>query len=267
MALIVLTSSNGSPGVTTSALGLAMAWPRPSILVDADPTGSRAIPAGYFRGGQLPTEASIVDLALAHRQGTLVEDLPQALMRIPNTHIQLLNGPVRHNQARALDSMWEPLAGVFKSLERNGQDVIVDAGRLGLEGSPYKLIAAADLALLVTRSTVPALVGAASWAPTLRGTFARAGAARNLGALVVGPGAPFTTAEVAKTLQMPAVAALEWDPASADVYSQGAQPQSRRRFENATLNKSLRAAVHAIQANLSNSQSAIELAVGERSQS
>lgn len=168
MALIVLTSANGSPGVTSSALGLAMAWPRPSILVDADPTGSRAIPAGYFRGGQLPTEGSIIDLALAHRQGSLVEELPRLLMRIPNTHIQLLNGPVRHNQARALDSLWEPLAGVFKNLERNGQDVIVDAGRLGLEGSPFKLLAAADLALLVTRSTVPALVGAASWSPLLQ---------------------------------------------------------------------------------------------------
>ena len=203
MALIVLTSANGSPGVTSSALGLAMAWPRPSILVDADPTGSRAIPAGYFRGGQLPSEGSIVDLALAHRQGSLVEELPRLLMRIPNTHIQLLNGPVRHNQARALDSLWEPLAGAFKNLERNGQDVIVDAGRLGLEGSPYKLLAAADLALLVTRSTVPALVGAASWAPTLRDTFTRSGAATSLGALVVGPGMPFTAGEVSKTLQMP----------------------------------------------------------------
>ena len=151
MALIVLFSANGSPGVSTSALGLAMAWPRPSILADTDTTGARAVAAGYFHGGQLPTDASIVDLAIAHRQGTLVEDLPRMLMRIPNTHIQLLNGPVRHNQARSLDSVWEPLAGVFKSLERNGQDVIVDAGRLGLEGSPYKLLAAADLALLEIR--------------------------------------------------------------------------------------------------------------------
>jgi hypothetical protein len=185
-------------------------------------------------------------------------------MRIPNTHIQLLNGPVRHNQARALDSLWEPLAGAFKGLERNGQDVIVDAGRLGLEGSPYKLLAAADLALLVTRSTVPALVGAASWAPTLRDTFSRSGAASSLGVLVVGPGRPFTASEVSKTLQTPTVAALEWDPASAEVFSVGAQP--RRKFENTGLSKSLRAAVQAIQATLSSSRAAIDLAVGERSQ-
>ena len=58
MALIVLTSANGSPGVTASALGLALSWPRPVVLVDADPTGARAVPAGYLRGGQLPTDAT-----------------------------------------------------------------------------------------------------------------------------------------------------------------------------------------------------------------
>ena len=93
----------------------------------------------------------------------------------------------------------------------------------------------------------------------------RAGAATSLGALIVGPGMPFTASEVAKTLQMPAVASLEWDPTSAEVFSVGNQP--RRKFENAGLSKSLRAAVQAIQSTLSSSRAAIDLAVGERSQS
>ena len=164
MALIVLTSASGSPGVTSTALGLAMTWPRPVILVDADPTGARAIPAGYFGGAQLPNDHTIVDLAVSHRQGTLAEDLPRMLMPIPGTRVQLLSGPQNHFQARALDSMWEPLGGVFKSLERTGQDVIVDAGRLGLEGFAMKLTTQADLAMLVTRSHLPALVAASSWA-------------------------------------------------------------------------------------------------------
>lgn len=108
------------------------------------------------------------------------------------------------------------------------------------------------------------MVGAASWAPTLRDTFTRSGATTSLGALVVGPGMPFTAGEVSKTLQMPTVAALEWDPTSAEVFSVGAQPH--RKFENAGLSKSLRAAVQAIQATLSSSRAAIDLAVGERSQ-
>ena len=66
MALIVLTSASGSPGVTTTALALALTWRRPALLVEADPTGGSAVLAGYFRGRAAPTD-SLIDLAFAHR--------------------------------------------------------------------------------------------------------------------------------------------------------------------------------------------------------
>ena len=69
MALIVLTSASGSPGVTTTALALALTWRRPALLVEADPTGGSAVLAGYFRGRAAPTD-SLIDLAFAHRGGT-----------------------------------------------------------------------------------------------------------------------------------------------------------------------------------------------------
>lgn len=50
MALVTLVSAAGSPGVTTTGLGLALCWPRPVVLVEADPAGSSALAAGYFRG-------------------------------------------------------------------------------------------------------------------------------------------------------------------------------------------------------------------------
>lgn len=249
MALVVLFSANGSPGVTTSALGLALAWPRPVVLVDADPSGSRAILAGYFRGGQLPTDSTIVDLALAQRQGNLAEELPEMLMGIPDSSVSLLCGPTRHTQARALDGLWGPLADTLKGLDRNGQDVIVDAGRLGLEGWPAKLIAAADLALLTTRSTLPALVAASTWSVTLGELFTGSSA---LAALLVGEGMPYRGSEVAKVLGIPVVASLAWDPTSAEVFSLGATPQ--RKFQSANLPKSLRAAVNAIGSTLVTSQ-------------
>ena len=68
MALIVLTSASGSPGVTTAALGLALTWHRPVLLVEADPTGGSALLAGYFRGQSTPTQ-TLIDLAFAHRAG------------------------------------------------------------------------------------------------------------------------------------------------------------------------------------------------------
>src|SRR3990170_3339110 len=160
MALIVLASASGSPGVSTTALGLTLNWHRPVLLVDADPTGSSAVFAGYFHGTQEPT-GGLINLALALREGTLAAALPRGV------------------------PLWEPLAEQLRALDRNGQDVIVDAGRLGLAGWPQPLIVASDLTLLVTRSSLPALAGARSWAKMLRDQFAAVGGLSRLGVLRV----------------------------------------------------------------------------------
>ncbi|MCK0116987.1 hypothetical protein MWU57_08055 [Isoptericola sp. S6320L] len=259
MALIALTSANGSPGVTTTVLGLALSWPRPVVLVDADPTGSRAIPAGYLRGGELPTTRTVVDLAVSLRAGTLVADLPKSVFTLPDSHVQALAGPLNHLQSQALGPLWEPLAAALKALEGNGQDVIIDVGRLGLDGSPIPLLTAADLALVVTRSSLPALVGASSWAPTVREWFERSGAGTSLGALVVGPGRPYGERDAAKVLGMPVAASLAWDPESASVYSDGATPG--RKFQTGALAKSLRAAVQGLGSALTAARIDLGLAV------
>ena len=244
MALIVLTSSSGSPGVTTSALGLALSWSRASLLVEADPTGGSGILAGYFRG-DVAHFGGLIDLALAHREGTLAEAIGRATMAIPDSAVQLLPGIRGHWQAASLIPLWEPLSAALRALERNGQDVIVDAGRLGLTGCPEPLIYGADLTLLVTRSTLPALSGARSWAETLRGEFEQAGASSSLGVLLVGEGEPYGSREVAKVLQIPVTASLPLDEDGAAMFSRGANPP--RRFESSQLLRGLRAAASAIQ--------------------
>ena len=52
MAVICLTAAAGSPGVTSTVLGMALCWPRPVLVVEADPTAGSAILAGRFRGLQ-----------------------------------------------------------------------------------------------------------------------------------------------------------------------------------------------------------------------
>jgi hypothetical protein len=139
MALIVLTSASGSPGVTTTALGLALTWVRPVLLVEADPTGGSGLLAGYFRGQAAPTQ-SLIDLAFAHRAGELAQAIPAVSMQVPDTSVTMIAGTTAHGQARSLESLWEPLAAVLKGLDALGQDVIVDAGRLGLAGAPEPLL-------------------------------------------------------------------------------------------------------------------------------
>ncbi len=223
MTLIVLTSASGSPGATTSALGLALTWARPSVLVEADPTGGSAILAGYLRGTLTPPE-SLIDLALAHRDGALTTAIPRAALPLPGSTVSLVPGTRSHEQAGSLLGLWEPLTAALKALEHTGQDAIVDAGRLGLFGSPEPIIYGADLALLVTRSDLVSLSGARSWAETLHAEFDRVGAAANLGVLLVGEGAPYRAREVANVLRLPVVASLAWDPGSAGVLSDGAPP-------------------------------------------
>jgi len=254
MSVIVLTSACGSPGVTTTALGLALVWHRPVLLVEADPTGGSAIAAGYLRGSIVPPEA-MIELALVSQDGQLLEALAQVSMALPGSSARFVPGTRSHEQARSLLGLWEPLAGALRSLDGTGQDVIVDAGRLGLFGSPEPLIDAADLALLVTRTDLVSLSGARSWAETLRDRFEKAGAAASVGVLLVGEGAPFRAREVSRVLQLPVVATVAWDPGHAGVLSHGAQPPragslqrlaGRSGWEDSALLRSLRAARSAI---------------------
>lgn len=71
MAVIVLTSATGSPGVTTTALGLALTWPRHVLLADCDREPGQAVQAGYLRGMDHGGRG-LMTLAHLHREGTLL---------------------------------------------------------------------------------------------------------------------------------------------------------------------------------------------------
>ena len=279
MALIVLASASGSPGVTTTALAFTLNWHRPVLLVDASPDGASGVFAGYFRGAQEPT-GGLINLALAQRDGTLVEALPrETLILDPDAPAEksawFLPGIRSHEQAPSMLPLWEPLAEQLRALDRNGQDVIVDAGRLGLVGWPQPLIAASDLTLLVTRNSLPALAGARSWAKALRDKFATVGGLSRLGALLVDEDGrwptvptvvprvrPYTARQIAKALQIPAVASVDWDPEVAEIYSHGARKP--RKFESSGLLRSYRAGAASVHAILVANRAALAPTIGGR---
>src|SRR5687768_18323727 len=64
MAIVCLTSASGSPGVTTTAVGIAFSWPRPALLVEADPSGGSGVLPGFQRG-TTPYDAGLIELALS----------------------------------------------------------------------------------------------------------------------------------------------------------------------------------------------------------
>lgn len=250
MALITLVSAAGSPGVTTTALGLALTWPRPVLLVEADPTGGLGILAGYFRG--LRDHPGLVDLVMADRSGLLADTLPRILLRVDGTDVSILVGSKSHDQAPGLSRLWEPLMGLLLELSASGQDVVVDAGRLGLASWPRPLVAHSDLTLLVSRSNLVSLVAARSWASTLADDVLPAHEVR---LLLVGEGRRYSAGEASRTLGVPMLASVDWDPARASVFSEGAaKPRPRfggesaadRAFNHSGYMASLRAAGEAI---------------------
>ncbi|WP_448071094.1 hypothetical protein [Georgenia yuyongxinii] len=238
MAVITLCSASGSPGVTTTAVGLAMCWPRPVLLVEADPSGANGVLAGIFRGAR-DYDGGLLEVASSPL--AVSDALRDVVRSIEATEVSFVVGAQTHTQAAGLGGLWAPLVEALADLERGGQDVIVDAGRLGLVGSPEPLLSWADLTLLLTRTTLPALAGARTWAEGLRSPSATSW--REPGLLLVGEG-PYGKQEVSKALSLPVVATVTDDPAAAAVYHRGAPPP--RRFASGPYVRSLRAAAHAI---------------------
>lgn len=235
MAVIALASVHGAPGVSTTCLGLALAWPRPVLLVEADPRGTSALLAGWFQGAR-PHTSGLVDLALSPLA------VPDALVEVTqqlDDRVSFVAGLQSHAQAPALRGRWTEIAGALAGLEETGTDVIVDAGTLGFPGSPEPVLAAADLALLVLGSSLPALAGARAWAEAI--TRDRLWA--HPGLLQIGQD-PYRPREVARTLGLPVVASIAADPAAARVYSRGERPP--RGFAGGRYVRSLGAAVSAI---------------------
>lgn len=248
MAIVCLTSASGSPGVTTTAVGMAFSWPRPVLLVEADPTGGSGVLAGFLRGTK-PYDAGLIELALSPL-GTA--DALRDVVRPLSPNVSLVAGIRSHAQATALRDIWEPLAAALRELDDNGQDVIVDAGRLGLMGSPTPLLDAADAALLVTRATLPAISAARSWAETVRQP---ATGWRHPCLLLIAEGQPYRATEVSKVLDMPVVADLPDDPAAAAVYHRGAAPP--KHFETGPYIRALQATVQSVQAHIARGRFAL----------
>jgi len=242
MAVIVLTSACGAPGVTTTTLGLAITWGRPAIAVEADPVGGSSMLAGYFRGFHEPTQ-SVVDLLLAHRNGRLAEQFPLSLVSVEGTDASVLPGPRSHAQARGALDLWEPLSLIWKTLEADA-DVLVDAGRLGMESAPTPLLRVADLVLLVTRSDLPSLAAAKQWAEQVAENREAHPESPQWKILLIGGGHPYTAREVEGVLGLPVMSTLNLDARGAAAYSEGASVRRPR------LNKDLVSCGHQVRETL-----------------
>jgi hypothetical protein len=217
MSLLCLASAHGSPGVTTTALALAGAWPkgRRPLLVEADPFGG--VLAARFGLRNTPGLAS---LAAASRQGIDADAVWGHAQQLPGG-LRVLVGPASADQAHAV---LRDLASALADWSAGGTelDVIVDCGRLTPAPPTMVALEQADGVLLLTRPTPDQLRPVAHRLATLgvSGPHPRL--------LLVGD-APYGAAEVASTLSVEVAGVMAWDPPAAGALSGGAGDPNLRR--------------------------------------
>ncbi len=223
MGLYAIVSAGGSAGATTTALALALSWPREVVLAECDPAGGSVL-AGFL-ADRLPGPPGPGLLGLAmqvargpHPMGAAVEDYTIPLSGHSGPGARLLPGINHPRHAGQLVPLWPALAMVLSSA---GTDVIADLGRIGGAETPVGLLAAADLVVMVLRPTL-AQVNAAQ--PRLQALSQTRRGWGQVGLCLIDSG-PYSAATVRKALSgLPVVAQLPYATADAGVLSGGKRP-------------------------------------------
>jgi hypothetical protein len=230
MAIVALVSAKGSPGVTTSALASALTWHRRLVLAECDPAGG-SILAGYL-GGALDGPRGLGELAVGElRDGNLESAFWSQLVDLdaPKRERLLLPGVVDPAQAGSVIPLWQRFADFFGDLERGAPpyDVLVDCGRLAVNGPPWPVLRAATVVLLVTGARLVDISATRSMIRTIERDFTEHRVPPgSLRLLVVGAG--HGQGEISKALRLPVIARLPHDPRTAEVLSHGGTVRANR---------------------------------------
>lgn len=240
MAIYSLFSATGAPGTTTTAVGLALRWPRNVILVDADPSGSQSIAAGYLKS-VLAHDRGLMELAAAARHDQMRAVLPRSLIHLEGSNADFLQGPRSPRHARSLSSLWPAFINLFGSLDAQGTDVIMDLGRYGTEDFAHAVLTKSDRAILTMTSSLPAIVGT-NWVANHVAENFPEGRGQRLQLCIIGQGQPYPARAIAKKLQIPDPIPVVFDAATAAHFSTGSI-LPKRRIGSAPLLRSLDAMI------------------------
>jgi hypothetical protein len=216
MTLYALVSAGGAPGVTTTALALALSWPSRVIIAECDPAGGDIL-AGLL-GGHLPGRTGLLPLAM--EAGRSPDAVAAALWRqLIDLDAErgrlLLAGLTDPRQAAALAPSWPALAAALATVPA---DVLADCGRVDAAPAVAPVLAAASVAVLVIRPTLRHVARARQRAELLTGLLGGPG---RLVVLLAGQG-QHTAREVHSALGLPVAGTLPADRRTAAMLSDGA---------------------------------------------
>lgn len=184
--LIGVASVKGSPGVTSTALVLAAAWPRPVVLVEADLSGGDlAYRCSAAHGGPVYSTKGLLKLAAAVRGGMpgpgAVVDQAQLLA----CGVDLVQGVTTAAQARGLAGLWPIITQACTAAD---VDVIADLGRLDRASALMPLAQAADCLVPVASTSLESVMHLTEGLSDVTGGLAQHGTV-TVSPVLVGPDA------------------------------------------------------------------------------
>lgn len=241
--LIAVVSSKNSPGATTTALALTLAWPRPALLAELDPRGGDIL-WGYGRG-QNVGGAGLLRLQLTSRSHPPAESVWSEVIELPGP--VLVKGPGVDGRRWWLPGLTEPkqvgtvnwplVLRLLRSVD-DGADVVADCGSVygNPERIPKAAWAGADLVVLTVRPTLAGVHAARNAAQILREDLMTSGLGPDrLVSVVVDCPYGYPLSQVVDELQdcAPVLGDLPYDPDAADIL--GGLRDQRPRFARASL--------------------------------
>lgn len=239
MTITVLTSASGSPGVTTTALGLTLQWPDSCLLVDGD--YQQAVLTGYLQGRYLTSNGMVHVINAARIDPDVEEAVWRQSIPLPDDNEEdgrrrlLLPGLKTGQAGNTLYQSWPAVARALRELSGRAEiDVVVDYGRMTWQGVHPALIDVASHVLLMIQPTMRS-AGAAYWAAQRLVEQAHdLGATTKTGLLVrrptlaaaalTAPGRDehgFSDGEIEQFLPLPVRASVVHDPGRARLLSEG----------------------------------------------
>lgn len=155
MALFVIASAKGSPGVTTTAVALAGVWPVTPTVADLDPAGGDiALRYRDRSGAPLDPDRGLLSLGAAARRGAAEVDVAAHLQELSGG-LRVLVGVSAPSQVHGLGPAWQSVARMLRADPE--RDVLADCGRVLPGSATMPLLQHADALLLIARPTVEGL--------------------------------------------------------------------------------------------------------------
>ena len=150
---VALCGDKGAPGVTSSAIALASAWPGPAVAVEASPTGGDLALRLRPRGTALPERPTVLSLVTASR-GRPEGDVVSSSAHVLNPTTTVIPGALLAEQMANIGD-WAPMADTLATTRARA---FVDVGHLHAS-SPMMVVAArADVVVAVSRADMASVV-------------------------------------------------------------------------------------------------------------